>query len=630
MSFSILPSVGAWRVCRHRLNPHRLKSTAIIGSLMAISFTHPVQAIPITQIEGVVVTASRQPVSAHSSGAFTTILTTEQLERFHTVADALRHVPGVNVAQNGGYGQPASVFIRGTESSHVLVLIDGVKANDPSNTTNFYDFAHLTTQDIARIEILRGPQSSLYGSEAIGGVIHIITKGYEGGKRMHEAYVEGGSFGTIAGGARTSGKEGPLKYNVQVSRLRQQGFSSFNEQRGGAEDDGYRNTTISARTVLDAGDEGNISTSLRYVTAKAEYDNFGSDAANLAKTRQLALRSGWNAMLIDGFWEQDLSVSYYDTSRDDASAFGSSVFNGQRVGVHWLHHLHLNSTDKLTIGAETMDEQFDSSFNSEENVRSSGLFANYHAKLAPGLYTDIGARHERHDEFGSETTYRGSVAYILAATDTRLQANVGTGFKAPSLFQLYSSFGDPNLQPETSRSVDIGLTQPLWNRRAELQVAAYYNDIDDLIDFDTSLFRYSNVREARTQGMEIGLRVNPFEPVEIAANYTFTDAEDKATNLALLRRARHTASLSASYFWDQLAEVRATVRYVGSRPDNDLSFNRTRIDSFTVLDLYGSYRLNETIELYARGDNLLDKQYEEVFSYGTAGRSGYVGVRGAF
>ena len=287
----------------------------------------------------------------------------------------------------------------------------------------------------------------------------------------------------------------------------------------------------------------------------------------------------------------------------------------------------------MTIGFETEESQYENrdSFSSSKNsVRNNAVLIQDQLSMGDDFAITAGARVDDHDEFGNEVTYRVAPSYRIASTGTRLKASYGTGFKAPSLFELYDGFyGNRNLNPEKSSGVDVGVEQELLEGKLALGGTLFHSKIDDLIDSNPVTFAAINVGEATTQGAEFTANYRPINPLNLSAGYTYTDAEDDNTGQRLLRRARHKANASAQYAFDDQARAGVEVQYVGDREDSVFP-GRVTLPSYTVLNVNGSVDITEQVNAYARVDNLLDKDYQEVFGYDTGGVAAFGGLKAKF
>lgn len=582
----------------------------------------------------VFVTATQTEVPLKETAASVTLIDEKTIEEKHltTVEEALREVPGLTVVQQGGPGATSSVFLRGTESNHTLVLIDGVPVNSP--TTGAFDFADLTVENIERIEVIRGPQSTLYGSDALGGVIQIFTKKGQG-PPTGSLSLEAGAYRTFRETAGLSGSTEQLDYSLSASRFDTRGFSRANERDGNREDDGYENTAFSARLGTDLSEKTRLEWTGRYTNSESELD--GCDPvtffcpvdvrALVLDHRQWVTALGLTTAVREG-WDQHLRVGF----NDDDTTFDGSKIDTFRKWLDWRHDLRLGRRNLLTIGYEyeSQNGKFGGGVDAvdETTVNHAG-YGFYQLRQLPFIL-NFGLRYDGNNRYGGETTYKVETAYLMESTATKLRAAYGTGFHGPTLNDLFfPDFGNPNLEPEKSQSFETGIDQSFWNERVQIGATYFQNRIEDLIVFvfnsNTFVGRPENVARAKITGWEFDISARPVEPFTLSANYTLMNTKDEEGD-ELVRRPRHQASGSLSIQPANPLRLVLQVRYVGKRFD----VGAIPMDDYTVVDLSGTYALYEKVVLFARVENLLDREYEEVTGYGTAGFSGYGGVKVTF
>ncbi|MFQ5956611.1 MAG: TonB-dependent receptor plug domain-containing protein [Candidatus Brocadiales bacterium] len=612
----------------------------------------------------VVVTASRIETPSSEVASSITVITGEEIKNKQktTVLEALKGVPGLDVVQNGGPGKNASVFIRGAKSEHTLVLIDGVEMNDPISPGRSFDFANLTVDNIERIEVLRGPQSTLYGSDAIGGVINIITKKGEG-KPSFFMNNESGSFDTFKERVGVSGGNKLVNYSLDVSRLDTHGISAANKELENNEKDGYENTSVSGRFGLTPTENFGVDFILRYSDARTQIDDGGSmggdDPDNRQNTEQLFFRTEAGLFLLDGLWEQKLGFNLTHIERDNhdpadpasTSSFQGS-FDGQILRFDWQHNIYLHETNTVTLGFETEEDKGESETRSvsafgtsisklpTKTARTNTFYFQDVIRLWDSFFTTLGVRVDDHDRFGTEATYRVTSAYLFQPTGTKFKATVGTGFKAPTIFQLFSRFGDRNLNPENSTGWDVGIEQYFWEERVTLGGTFFDNDFDDLIAFDSGTLKFKNIAKAESMGVEFFADIQPIDNLSIRANYTYTNTKDLSTGTTdsrkeLLRRAKNKIGLDLNYHFLEKANINLDVDIVGRRDDKffdpvTFASKRVRLDNYTVVNLAWSYDVNENFKIFNRVENLFDEEYEEIKGFGTAGIAAYGGLEVSF
>lgn len=599
----------------------------------------------------VVVTAGRFEESMDEVGSSVSVINSEDIgeTKAITVSDMLRTVPGVTVSQSGGLGGHTSVFIRGAESYHTLVMIDGVEVNDPIDATRSYNWADLLLDDIDRIEIVRGPQSALYGSDAIGGVVNVITK--EGsGKPKIGTLLEGGSYSTFRESIYSSGGFEKGNYSISLMHVSSDGFSSA---KGGNENDGYKNTTFSGKAGFDLFKNAELYGTWRYINSDndLDYDAFIDDPNYSASTSFFTGRAGLKHSIKE-WWKHDISFSYVDMKRDyrntpDVIILDDSKawYDGTDLKGEWQHTVELGEISTLVGGVEYQEDQgksfsrIISSYGdyvtefSKKALDTFGLYLQDTLRLWERLVINVGGRYEDHEAIKSHFDYKAWVSYAVPKTETRLKCSIGTGFKAPSLFQLYSIYGNQDLKPEEADSYDMGFEQPLFNEKITAGLTYFHNKFKDLIDFEYNTFTYQNISRAKTDGVEAELMWKLCEKFFAGLTYTYLQTKNEVTGLELLRRPMHTYGLTAGWYPNDKWKIRLNLTHVGERDDIDFRqypAQRIDLDPYTKVDLSVSYQMLKWCEIFARAENILDEDYEEVYGYETPRLSGYGGLKAEF
>jgi len=596
----------------------------------------------IIVLKTIVVTATRLDTPLREVGSSVDIITAEQIEATQKTAllDVLRDSPGLDVNQSGGPGRTTSVFIRGANSGHTLVMIDGIKMNNPMKLSNEYDFAHMGVENIERIEVIRGPQSTLYGSDAMGGVINIITK-KGSGKTKLSAFMEGGSFATFKQGANIRGGNKWVNYSLGVSRLKTDGFSAAAEEEGNLEKDGYENLSLSGRVGIIPHEIVKFSFTSKYVDSDTDIDNGagkGKDDPNHEiENQEFFFRAETNLDLFKGYFKNKAGFSLGDHNKVDkndvdalSTTFQRDSFEGRLQKIDWQGDLYLHKTNILTFGLEnqtdTGKQESISKFRqiSTQKIFLTGFYMQDQIKLWDSWFTTLGFRQDKHGDFGTKNTFRVTSAFWIKPTDTKLKGTYGTGFKAPSIFQLHSSFGDKNLNPEKSEGWDAGMEQYLFDEKTSIGATYFENRFDDLIEFSFDTFKYKNVAEVLTKGYEIFVAAKPVKDVSMRMDYTFTDAKDQTTGARLFRRAESKIGFLMDYtFPRDSGNLHIGVDHVGERD----VMGGFKLKAYTLASMGLGFNINKTFRLYGRVDNLLNQNYEEVKGFGTAGVNGSVGVK---
>ncbi len=615
------------------------------------------QAVPTDTAPVIVVTANRTPQPIDRVGQSVTVIDAPELQRrqTQTVADVLRTVPGVTIAGNGGVGTATSVFIRGAESEQTVALIDGVKLNDPSSPGGGFFFGNLLIGNIERIEVLRGPSSVLWGSQAIGGVVNMITR-----QPTEELTLNlRGEYGYRNTGqlvGNVAGKAGPLSASAGAGWFRTDGISAFSEGRGGVEQDGYENFGANANLNLALADGLSVDARAWYSDGRVDIDGFAppsfafGDANEETRTRELVAYTGLNAALLDGRFRNRLGFAYTDTRRNNFNLAGprteTFTSNGRNERFEYQGILDIAEGWQATAGLERETSRFaTSNAGGPETLgraRIDSIYGQLVATPLTGLTLTGGLRHDEHNRFGGATTFGASGVFTPANSATTLRASYAEGFKAPSLFQLQSDFGNQSLRPERSRGWDAGVTQALLGGALQASATWFHRTSTDLITFvscpapftgicaNRPFGTYDNVASARAQGVEIGLTMLPVEALQLQANYTFTDATNRSPGNAnfgrqLVRRPQHSVTALIDYRWPFGLETGATLTHVGASFEN--AGNSRKLEGYVLADLRASLPVTPRIDLYGRIENLFDERYETAFQYGTPGRAGYVGLR---
>jgi vitamin B12 transporter len=543
-------------------------------------------------------------------------------------------------------------------------MMDGIELNDPITPSRAYDFSYLTTDNIERIEVVRGPQSTLYGSDAAGGVINIITRRGEGPFKAAIA-GEAGTYQTYSTRAEAGGSAQGFHYSLGASHVssdgisaaKEKGYTLEGERYRNPERDAYRNSSVSGRLGWAPSSTFDCELLLRYLDSRSDLDNHGGQGGDDPNARQdvkqLFSRVQGRLSLGNGLWEQKIGASLSNQDRDyendpDAdhpTESETASYDARITKFDWQHNLYLHRTNTLTLGLEYEVEKGRSDYYSEafgfpfqstleeKKVTTRSAYLQDQVRLKDFFFCTAGIRLDDHSRFGTEVTWRLAPALLIPATHTKFKGSYGTGFKAPTLYQLYSQYGDRDLNPEESEGWDVGVEQALWGEILSLGATYFHNHFKDLIDFDAGLNRFVNFALVRTKGVELFLLLKPIPDLNIQATYTRTDAEDRKTGLTLIRRPRHKYGLEANYRFLKKGNLNLSYRYVGKRFDNDYNaFPPTRValSNYALINLAASYDLSSHLHIFGRVENLLDEDYEEISGYGTPGRSVFGGLRLSF
>ena len=646
-----------------------LCSTAIASFLLAApAFAEeaPVAADPdvaglagATSVDTVVVTATRSPQAVEKIGSSITVLDEQAIEASQATAivDLLTATPGVSYTRNGGVGTTTGVNIRGAESQHTVVLIDGVKLNDPSSTQGGANFGNLLVGDVSRVEVLRGAQSTLWGSLAIGGVVNIVTA--EPTRPLESTLeIEGGSRSTGYMRGGIGGKSDRLTWRLAGSWYQTEGFSAY---RYGTEDDGYENGGVSGRIRFDITDSLSLDARAVYSNGKADFDGFGVDSEEYSETEELVVYTGLNFGLLDGRLKNRIGFAYTNTDRENFNPVDPvAPISFQAVGENrrWEYQgtLAISETWSATFGAESEKAEMRtrSPWTFDPNppfVRGKAgidsVYGQVQGEVLPGLTLTAGLRYDDHDEYGGKTLGSLAAAWVVNDGNTIVRASFGQGFRAPGLYELYSEYGNTTLEPEEFDSWDIGVEQKLLGDAVTVSATYFNRTADNEIRFFSCAFPspdplcsvggvprfgyYDNVQKTEAQGVELNGTASLGDRLVLSGNYTWTDAKNASgvnDGKRLTRRPEHMANLTATWKWTDRVSTTAAVRYVGETFNN--ASNTQVVDSYTLLDLRASWQLTDVFEIYGRVENATDEQYETVRDYGTAGRGAFVGLRARF
>ena len=615
------------------------------------------QVAPVSALEQVVISGSRTESTLADTGSAVSIMTGAELEQrqIRLVSDALRAVPGVAVSRQGPIGTVTQVRIRGAEANHTVVLIDGVKINDPF--TSEVDFAHLLAAQIDRIEILRGPQSVLYGSEAIGGVISIFTKRGAPGLQG-DASIEGGSFSSVDGSAAIRGATQTLNYALSASALRTDGT---NISRFGSEDDGYRNGTLYARAGWAPTSTAALDASLRYRDSRSMFDpqDFGFppgttfgliiDGDRLSEGDQFDAKL--RGRLTTGALEHQLGFTHTQTQEDTlADGVFTNGFEGRRDRVDYQGTWRFGAgvPQAVTLAAEHEWQQYESKGPTPASAQSqtrendkTGVAAEYRARLPSLTALTLSVRRDHHELFADTTTYRITAAQPLGQR-VKLRASYGTGIANPTFFELFGfipgSFDpNPDLKPEESRGFDLGADFVIGDVD-RLSLTYFDADLENEISstFDANTFRSSVTNlsgKSKRRGFEVEAQYAASTDLTVWAAYTYTDSKQPDGQIEV-RRPRHVGSAALTYAPRSApGSLTLAVDYNGRQEDldfRDFTTPRVTLRDYTLVRLAGQYNLTRNVSLTARVENLLNQDYEEIFSYRPSGRAFYAGVQARF
>jgi vitamin B12 transporter len=589
----------------------------------------------IEKKERVIITATRYETPLRQITQSYTLIGEGEISdrRQDRVLEVLRDVPSVNIVRSGTVGGNTTAFLRGANSAQTLVLIDGIEVNLP--TVGSFDFGNLPTDNVDRIEIIRGPQSTLYGSEAMGGVINIITERGKG-KPHFVIEGEGGSNETGRGFAQALGSQGIFDYSLAGSYLTTEGEFV---------NDAYENANFSGNFGVEPWENLRVELITRLIRARKEIQDFGQtdpdpNRLNRSRTELVGLKA--NHWICD-WWEQNLILSlFHDRLKDkdplDSAEVGVPLFteiDNEIRTIQWESHFYWGDLQTITFGLEyeasqgendTTGDPFNGDFNFEKDLDNKAAFIQDQFNVNDWIFIVPGVRIDDQSVFGTEVSPKISGA-IWILTHTKLKASWGEGFRAPSVNELvFPAFGNPNLDAEESQSWEVGLEQTFWDEKAGIDLSYFQNDFDNLIAFEVIsvtpfIGQANNIAEAKTEGVELSAFVSPWTFLTLRGSYTYLDAEDEITGEPLPRRPQDSGALLANIKWGRFKLVTNAI-FVGPRFDFD-----QELAGFIKIDMAASYQVNEHWMPYVRAENLLDDDYEEASGFPANGFLIFVGVR---
>ena len=611
------------------------------------------------QLPPISISASRTEIPATEVAGALTVLTKQQIENFHAVhvSEVLQAVPGLNVSTQGSAGNLTQIRIRGAEANQVLVIIDGIEVNDPASSSEF-NFAHLTADSIERIEVLRGPQSALWGSDALAGVINITTKKADRNKQLivKNSY---GSENTYQGGITVFTRSD--KYNLSISG----NFidtDGFNIATTGQERDGYENATLNIKTGYQLNEKISFGASSRYTNASNEFDPaLGTpvDGFGEIDVEQFYSRIFSEIKTFGGAWNHLLEVSLVDTSNDTIDGFfGRSKTEATKAKYAYQSTLNLPSFDSLpvkqslTFAVEREQERFKqqgTSFpgfdpNQRQRITNYGKVAEYRAKILENWALSASFRHDDNDEFDNQETYNIGINYVHPETNSKAYITHATGAKNPTFTELFgfapnSFIGNPDLEAETSEAWEIGVSQQFLENRLTIDTAIFKEDLKDeiqtLFEFDPASMSFlsrpdNNDSRSQRKGVEISITSIISEALSANSSFTYLDTSEpdaSGNDRTEIRRPSQQWSGQVNYsFLSNKANLNVNIDYIGDRKDIDFGTgNRVTLDDYTLINVAFNYQFNDKVKFFAKMNNIFDEEYQDVFGYETNEFSGFAG-----
>ena len=602
-------------------------------------------------------TPNLTPTTLGQTGSSVSVITAEQIQQRQQplVFEILRGLPGVQTFQAGGPGQQTSIFIRGATSYQTKVLLDGIPMNDPTSPQGGFDFANLTVDNIERIEVIRGPQSTLYGSDAMGGVINIITK-KGSGPITPRFSMQGGAFGMSQEIMNVSGGNDVAYYSFGGSYYDIDGFSAADRRlTGNFENDAFQLGTFSSRVGWTPADNFDVDFITRYNQGNTKLDAGGGLNADDPNARsfneQIYTRLQFRLSTPNELWEQTLAYNTAHYARrfdDDPDLFqpfniAYNKNNGLTQLLDWRHNLLLLDSNTLTFGAVYQQQNYDSVSLSpfgnstlERALRDTAVYCQDQFQFGERLFGTVGVRQDNYSIAGVATTYRTTGLYRLPITETAIRGSFGSAFRAPTIFELFDNsffLGNPNLLPEKSQGYDFGFDQPIGDGRLVVGATVFRNDFIDFIDLPPGFpVAYTNIRNVTSTGTEATAAWTVRPGTVMTVSYTHTDVFRMDTRTRLPRRPTDTAMINVNQaMLGNRANMNASIFYVGQRDDilfDAVGFTQTPVSlpGYVLVNSAGSYNVTERFQLFGRVDNLFNQVYEQVAGFGTAGISFFGGA----
>ena len=607
-------------------------------------------------MENILVSASLLPITINRSANAITIIDRNEINNRAVVSasDLLRDVAGLAVSRSGAQGSQTQIRMRGGEANHLLVLIDGVEANNPAQSDEF-NWGTLVAAHIERIEIIRGPQSSMLGSDAMAGVVNIITRSTDQPLSAN-AFFETGGFNTQNNGISIGFKDGGFDMRLGVSDLQTDGE---NISRSGSEKDGYENTNLNLKSGWRASDQLRLtfvarqSDGMNEYDADSDFDSLIDDQDNVSKFRSATMQLKADYSSFNGHWQHQLSMAQSTNKNAEFNQRTPGTVTDSNKDQYRLVSSLL--WDELNHRLSLLIEREEEEFQQRGPINDYGVFGiydpnqsrsrdtdslalEYRADISEKLTLAVSTRHDDNSEFNSSDTSRVEAIYQINDS-VRLRSAYGTAIKNPTFterFGFYTNFiGNPSLEPEESSNWELGIDQLFNQGGSTLSVTFFNSELENEIDgnfMDPVTFRYTSKNRqglSKRQGMELTTVNKLNDAVSLNTSYTYTDSveSDGANRLVdEVRRARHIGSLNLSWQAMDSLHINANAQYNGSQMDVVYPKN-VKLADYTVVNLSANYRATPNLDVYVRFDNLLDESYEEVFSYQTLGFSANIGVR---
>jgi len=650
-------------ICEHRIgtglfplkrkNNKKLENTmyqkifSITLLLCAITFTAAAaQTEKVFTNDPIVITAARYETSVSKEGKDISVVTEEDIKRSgkKNLADVLETIAGVTITRAGADGGLSKVYLRGGKSSNVLVMVDGVRVTDPNGIEKLFDISGIITSNIERIEVVKGAMSSMYGSEASGGVINIITKKGLGRKIIITG--EAGTDNTFTEGVSVSDSTEKSSFIFSATHSSTDGNSKAkkNPSIPSYDDDSYENVTVSGKVDTRLSDKASLGATMNYSDSAMNIDDgsFQDDPNHIYSSKFFTSRGEFRHSPLS-WWTYKGGVSYMSYVREDTDSADSidtsesntSVYDGTNVNLDLINIFKILDVNILTIGAELLNEKgknnsaytFTPAIFDEKTVVTKSLFINDSVSVYDMFYLNAGGRYDHHDTFGSHLTWDTSAAVVIPVTETKLKTSAGSGFRAPSLYELYDSYsGNKDLKPETTLVYDAGFFQEFFSGLMSIDCTCFVQQHKNMIEYNFGTGRYYNAGdEINNRGIELASSIRFTDLLKINYGYTYIDYTDSRNSVVLKRPAhKHTGTVTLTPIAG--LDITGTYLYVAKRYDYLTSTTNVKLDPYHKLDFNIRYSFNEMLTFTARGENLTNADYMESYGYNTKGRSFFGGV----
>lgn len=619
----------------------------IFAALAATAQTDTLQG---NKLDEVIVTANKYPQKQSTTGKVITVITKDQIEKSsgRTLSQLLNEQAGITI--NGAFnnlGANQTVYMRGAGSGRTLILLDGIPLNDPTLITNDFDLNLFSLNNVERIEIARGAQSTLYGSDAIAGVVNIITVKNDITKPVNvKATVAGGTYGTFRSNAQVYGRQDKLTYNARYAKFTSKGFSTAYDSTGtkGFDKDGYNSDVISTSLQYQLSNNLSLRSFIQYSRYNTDLDAaaFTDEKDYTVKNKSLITGTGFhykkNKVSITGNYQYSENKRDYlndSIDRPSFTTFSTNDYFGKSQFVELFSSIGLSKNFSSLLGVDYRYNNMHSNYYSlssygpytsafkDTSLNQSSLYASlFYHDVSEKLNVELGGRLNVHSRYGSNQTFTFNPSYNISQ-QFRIFGSAATGFKAPALFQLYSAFGSKDLKPERSATYEAGLQYQTQNINTRL--VYFHRDIKDGIDFDNINFKYYNYIKQTVNGAEFETKVEPVKNLTISANYTYLTPNEQSQSRVtfkdtaydhLLRRPQHSFNVTAGYQFGNSLYVSAAGKYVGSRYDvGGYKANDILLDDYFLLNAYAEYKIKEYLKIFADAQNITNKKFFDVRGY---------------